>query len=522
MTVENRRIVFIIPDQITSWQCSVITRCLADTKLEVVTVMEVDAREKDGGIPLLARMHLAADKVLYSQFQSAVRSACKQDLALALEQREVGVKKIYSEDDARLALRAVNEKETISFVDFTHFGFVDSLLEEFSECVFLRLHFGLSDPKSVDLVGYEEVLNHDTEIHISITQTTAASSCLIKETGCYKLFPASLSKTRNYLLWRGASLLFDTLKRGTASSCCSQVHVSANRYSVLSYPKYILGMLALAWKKKTKKSHWTLAVSKSDMLPDSIRSFTEIQQPADRFWADPFVVRDGDQVHVFLEELEYAKGRGDIALLTIDKYGVAGPCVKLIEKDYHLSYPFVFEVDGTYFMIPETSENRTVDLYRCHEFPGKWEFEKTLMDDVVAADTTLFFHDGKWWMFTTIDDGVHGSNDDELYLFYADSHDSTNWTAHPMNPVVRDVRSARLAGRVFVDPRGRIIRPSQDCSAFYGRGLNINEVECLTTLEYREKRINRLDAEGVSQADGVHTFNCDQGVSIIDQFCWVR
>ena len=36
--------------------------------------------------------------------------------------------------------------------------------------------------------------------------------------------------------------------------------------------------------------------------------------PVDRFWADPFLARDGDRLWVFFEELAYAAPKGKIPL----------------------------------------------------------------------------------------------------------------------------------------------------------------------------------------------------------------
>ena len=75
---------------------------------------------------------------------------------------------------------------------------------------------------------------------------------------------------------------------------------------------------------------------------------------------------------------------------------------KIIEKPYHLSYPFVFSYDNEFYMIPETGSNSTIELYKCLEFPEKWEMAAILMKDVRAYDTTILHKDGKWWLFTNI------------------------------------------------------------------------------------------------------------------------
>ena len=71
----------------------------------------------------------------------------------------------------------------------------------------------------------------------------------------------------------------------------------------------------------------------------------------------------------------------------------------VIEKDYHLSYPFLFEWEGQCYMMPETAENRTIELYLAVEFPNRWTLDRVLMDGLYAVDATLVFHNGRYWMF---------------------------------------------------------------------------------------------------------------------------
>ena len=96
---------------------------------------------------------------------------------------------------------------------------------------------------------------------------------------------------------------------------------------------------------------------------------------------------------------------------------MSGPTT-VLERDYHLSYPFVFEWNENYYMVPESAANKTVELYRSTSFPFEWELEKVLMTDIRAKDATLAEVDGMWWMFVSI---AEHSIPDELYLFFAES-----------------------------------------------------------------------------------------------------
>ena len=98
----------------------------------------------------------------------------------------------------------------------------------------------------------------------------------------------------------------------------------------------------------------------------------------------------------FLNEYKSFYKEGDIVLIEYWYNDMITP-VKILEKDYHLSYPFVFEDNNEIFMIPESKENKTIDLYKCIDFPYKWKHEKTLINNIMAVDATVLFKDNKYF-----------------------------------------------------------------------------------------------------------------------------
>lgn len=235
--------------------------------------------------------------------------------------------------------------------------------------------------------------------------------------------------------------------------------------------------------------------------------------PKDRFWADPFPVRVQDTYFVFVEEWIYRRRKGHIAVLELSRDRPPSGAVKVLEMDYHLSYPFVFEWGGRFYMVPETSANRTVELYRCTAFPDRWELATVLLKDCNAVDATLAEIEGRWWMFVNID--VDGAvSRDELHLFYADTPLGP-WTPHRRNPVKSDVRSARSAGRLFTW-NGALYRPAQDCSKRYGYSVSINQVTRITPAKFREKEVSSLLPEWDSRVLGTHTLNSVGALTVVD------
>jgi hypothetical protein len=164
-------------------------------------------------------------------------------------------------------------------------------------------------------------------------------------------------------------------------------------------------------------------------------------------------------------------------------------------------------------MVPETEGNRSIELYQCIDFPNHWTLVKTLLSDLPAVDATLLEAYGKWWLFANLREGVKSW--DTLHLFYADHFLSDQWISHPRNPIVRDIRSARPAGRIFWQD-GDLIRPSQDCSVRYGYAINFNRISVLSESDYVEHRDGYLEPPARTDILGTHTWNAAGGLAAID------
>lgn len=230
---------------------------------------------------------------------------------------------------------------------------------------------------------------------------------------------------------------------------------------------------------------------------------------SDNDWiADPFPFSFNGKKYLFYEKFISSKNKGVISCLEIKNDNKLDDIDSkiVLEKDYHLSFPNIFEYSNEVYMIPETKQNKTIELYKAIKFPFHWKFERNLMKNIKAVDSSILFYDKKLWLFTNISDTSYSTND-ELYIFYADSLDAV-WQEHKLNPVISDARKARNAGRIFVNNKNEIIRPSQDCSQRYGYALNINKIIKLTENEFIEETIENIYPSIFSmEAIATHTFN---------------
>ena len=268
--------------------------------------------------------------------------------------------------------------------------------------------------------------------------------------------------------------------------------------------------LALGWHRQ-----WQIGYSFGDAPRPELRSLRYLVPPRDRFWADPFAITEAGRLFVFFEEFRYRSRRGTIVAIEFDEQGEASHApVPVLERPYHLSYPFLFRWRGGLYMLPETAENGTVELYRCEELPSRWRLERVLLTNVRAYDATLWQQGDLWWMFVSIASHDTDGND-ELYLYSSAVTPLGPWIPHPKNPVVVDTRRARSAGPLFtVD--GTLYRPSQDCSGTYGQSISINRVDTLDEHDYQETPVERIEPGWQRDIMCVHTIGGIERLRVLD------
>ncbi|RZI40225.1 hypothetical protein EGT07_24390 [Herbaspirillum sp. HC18] len=342
----------------------------------------------------------------------------------------------------------------------------------------------------------------------------------------------SLGRSLNAAYWKSASFIprkLRELDRLGRAAFMERHERSAERLiagnmepdngTVLRKLPALFGRKLLA--KLRGRSHWQQWMllyrsEKSGVHPDDFANFRQLVPPDDRFWADPFVVEHEGRHAIFIEELEYTDNTGYLSVIRFDdEDNPVLPPVPILKKPYHLSYPHVFSDGGVLYMIPETCQNGTIELYRSVRFPDKWEFVMNLMEGIHAVDTTVWKHNGKYWLFANVAETRGASTCDELFLYFSDALLSDRWQPHPCSPIVSDVRCARPAGRIF-EKDGSWFRPAQDCSGSYGRAVQIQRIEHIDEFMYAETPAGRIDADWDKDIVCTHTLSRAGRLTCID------
>ncbi len=379
-----------------------------------------------------------------------------------------------------------------------------------------------------DFKGLQEVVKQHNTFKISIVDNVNSQSgeiCVLQSSHS-RIDKVYVLNTLSFAFAKVPNMLDKSIK----DYLCTNTKTKNSFNSILRTNHYVFafffGFLFNYAKKLMNKvigtffyDQWILmfqlekdAKTKSDFKFDS---FKEILPPKDRIWADPFFIEKNGEYHIYIEELLVKEGKGFISHFTIGNDGNYTKPQKIIEEDYHMSYPYLFEDSGSLYMIPETNNNRTISLYRCVEFPLKWEFEMHLLEDIDANDSSIIYKDNKYWIFTNVRTNNYMSCDDELHIYYSENLLSKSWVPHIQNSVVSDVRFSRPAGQFFLH-EGNLIRPAQNCSKHYGYGLNFQRVDKISPNEYSELEYEKVIPDWNIRIKSVHTFNKMNRLTIID------
>lgn len=368
-----------------------------------------------------------------------------------------------------------------------------------------------------------QILTEDLDGGLTLAKTQASTDTV------------SINRNKNNFYWSASSLIIrklSELQRKGGKTFMEEVK-SANSVPNFYYNRLFVtpkngealkAIIKIYWevlKGSVKRlfffNQWILMYSfdKKPQFSKSFFRFKRISPPKDRFWADPFIFFKDGKYFIFFEELIYKNGLGNISVIELDEKGGFSEPKIVLEKDYHLSYPFLLQEADTIYMIPETAANNQIELYKCVDFPLKWELEKVLMKDVKAVDTTILLHDDTYWLFCNIRENEGSSTSNELFLFYSDTLLTDNWTSHPKNPIVSDVEIARPAGKIF-KYNDHLIRPSQNCAKHYGHGMQLQLIQELSKENYMEVNLQSIYPNWSKDLVSTHTLNHEGNLTVID------
>jgi hypothetical protein len=234
---------------------------------------------------------------------------------------------------------------------------------------------------------------------------------------------------------------------------------------------------------RLKREHFSVFVASA-----STGKVVAIKAPPLSYYADPFIWRHRERTYLLCEEFRYARHKGYLRCIPLDADLKAGAPQTIIPRAGHASFPFLFEDGGSLYLVPETSADGGVHLYRCEDFPQRWTQVRSLLPAIDAADTIVLRHDHLWWLITSIRTRPDGGAR-HLAVFFTDNLLTGTWRPHPVNASKLYGESPFGSGRnagAIIRSGERLLRPTQHNPNYYGEAVRWMEIERLTPTEYRE------------------------------------
>lgn len=274
----------------------------------------------------------------------------------------------------------------------------------------------------------------------------------------------------------------------------------------------------IAYRKRTEKGNL--------LHGDRIEGFHLLSQKRFVTQADPFLYTHQGKTWLFFEKQNLTDMKGTLWCRNLDD--AAAKPVPVLEEPFHLSYPQVFRYGKYTYMIPETRNAGEVRLYRCVQFPGKWEKVETLLE-LAAVDTTLLQaaalrkgsadwgdanadQDGQYYAFTYTDRHL------EIYLCRVEKE--SFHIIEKKKIYTSEKSEVTRPGGAFLQEDGKLYRCAQNCTDYYGQELIINEIDRLDETHFEEHEYCRLSPEQIElpgvNAAGIHTYNRNEQYEVVD------
>ena len=322
-----------------------------------------------------------------------------------------------------------------------------------------------------------------------------------------------------------AKIFIDYAEQGTLPTPEKKIPFAGPRLtmpSLLQSMNYALKtgwlLLTLLINKKIlkKESRWSVAFVPTNWEDANLQQSIEIKTPENRFFADPFIITREGRTICYVEDFSYDKQLACISAIEIfedNSYEILEP---VIEESFHMSFPFLLEFEGSLYMIPETSQSNSIRLYKCIDFPLKWKYQQDIMDNCSAADTMIFKHEQKWWLFTNMATKNNNDQAAQLFAYYSDHPFSNSWMPHSLNPLVFNSNFGRNAGLLPVKNALPVrARQKQDFN-MYGASFSLAEISQLTPSTYKEKELCQILPDFLPNIKGCHHIHSNNHFTVFD------
>ena len=182
------------------------------------------------------------------------------------------------------------------------------------------------------------------------------------------------------------------------------------------------------------------------------------------YFADPFVFQFKDKIILVFETFDKRLKIGRISMYVLNnKLEVLDYFDSILNLSKHSSYPFILNLENNFFMIPETSKNKTLSVWKFDNY--SFQFLQDILIDVEFVDTNVY-KVNNYLLFTTTD----LSNNNRNMYFTTDLNFNII-----QKPTYSDFNISRNAG---IDYQNIINKISQNRTInYYGTNIYVSKID---------------------------------------------
>lgn len=243
----------------------------------------------------------------------------------------------------------------------------------------------------------------------------------------------------------------------------------------------------------------------------------------DNFWyADPIVTSYNNDTYLFAECFDMRTQKGTIGCAKFDNSGALSDFQIVIEEPYHLSFPMIFEWGDDLYMIPESSDNMSLNLYRCEGDILNWKKIKEFPTRKPLVDTVVIFSDDR--RVELLSSAINPENPLQYqwqkYTLTKCEETFSLCENVAFNEGKEYTYYNRMAG-TLVNLDGMTILPTQESTSIdYGVNLYLNDFSAGDVEQLKGKKITVKDilVDGIppEQMIGIHSYAATEQLEIVD------
>ena len=250
-----------------------------------------------------------------------------------------------------------------------------------------------------------------------------------------------------------------------------------------------------------------------------------VLKPSLRYWyADPIPFKYEGQFYVFMERYDCFTKVGDIVVAQVTRKGKLDKAQVVIARKTHLSFPIIIPFQGHYYMLPETSATKSIDIYRMKKSPYQWEYYYSLELGEEIVDVAWLIDDMGILLLGGISDENNPMRVRRQVIRIKNLEDTRKiqwnigYTDESASLKVRN-------GGPLLEKDNHLYRVVQESTdKIYGLALILNKLSELSDNGVRENSLKRKTVENIDvnlkkcfyKKIGLHTYGFCEGFEVID------